>query len=45
MALRAADGETRLGFATIDQLAAFLLRLRDSPAPAHRAEHPGGDNY
>jgi len=44
VALRAADGETRLGFATIEQLAAFLLRLADSPAPADRAEHPAGGN-
>jgi hypothetical protein len=31
VALRAADGETRLGFATIEQLAAFLRRITAKP--------------
>jgi hypothetical protein len=41
--LRPADGGPRLGFADLEQLAIFLLRLADSPAPRPRAE-TGGDN-
>jgi hypothetical protein len=31
--LRPADGGPRIGFADLEQLASFLLRLADSPAP------------
>ena len=41
--LRPADGGPRIGFANLEQLAIFLLRLADSPAPRLLAE-TGGDN-
>jgi hypothetical protein len=42
--LRPADGEVRIGFADLEQLAIFLLRLADHRAPAISAEPPPGDN-
>jgi hypothetical protein len=42
--LRPADGEPRLGFASLEQLAIFLLRLAEGSAPAIPAEPPAGDN-
>ena len=42
--LRRAGGGPRIGFADLEQLAIFLLRLAERPAPAIRAEHPPGDN-
>jgi hypothetical protein len=41
--LRRADGGPRIGFADLEQLAIFLLRLADRPAPAIPAEHEAGD--
>jgi hypothetical protein len=42
--LRPAGGGPRIGFADLEQLAMFLLRLADRPAPPISAEHPPGDN-
>lgn len=41
--LRPADGGPRIGFANLEQLANFLLRLADSPAP-RPLSGTGGDN-
>ena len=41
-ALRAADGETRLGFATLEQLAAFLRRI--TAKQAARQDQEGSDS-
>lgn len=38
-ALRSADGEHRQGFANLEQLAAFLLRLQDEPRPLPAPDH------
>jgi hypothetical protein len=42
--LRPADGGPRLGFADLEQLAIFLLRHADRPAPPVRLEGTPGDN-
>jgi len=40
-ALRPADGGPRLGFADVEQLAAYLLRLLESRAPPAGADPAG----
>jgi hypothetical protein len=42
--LRPAGGGPRMGFADLEQLAIFLLRQADHPAPAIPAEHRPGDD-
>ena len=41
--LRPAGGGPRIGFASLEQLAIFLLGLADRPVPAIPAEPPAGD--
>ena len=42
--LRPASGGSRIGFADLEQLAIFLLRLADRPPPSIPAAQPPGDH-